>query len=42
MTSRTSRSTSSADVEGTYETDRIQRETVERVVGFLNEHVRDR
>jgi hypothetical protein len=31
-----------ADVEGTYESDRIQRETVERVVGFLNDHVRDR
>jgi acetyl esterase/lipase len=31
-----------ADVEGTYETDRMQEETLDRVVGFLNRHVRDR
>jgi dienelactone hydrolase len=31
-----------ADVEGTYEIDRIQEETADRVISFLNEHVRDR
>ena len=30
-----------ADVEGTYETDPIQEATLERVLGFLNEHVRN-
>jgi dienelactone hydrolase len=28
-----------ADVEGTYETDPVQEETLERVIAFLNEHV---